>query len=144
MSDMDSGDQSRSSKSETVQAGKALWAFIRETWSSLRGFGLKAFSFGSSFLENKQPSVIFITAFGVFILASLIAQLALVFVPGAKEVMHTVHHGRSWTTTEPTGSIQLVEFFSACSYFTRIAAMMLAVWGLIRLLADAIENRAKS
>jgi len=135
--DMQPSTQSTASKSEIVQGVAAVWGSFRE-------IGEGASTFCWRFLEHKHPSIIFITAFVIFILAALIGQLASVFVPGTEEVMRRAANGQSWTEIQSYGSLQMVSFISACSYFTRIAAMMLAAWALIRLLADAIKDGAKS
>ena len=124
-------------ESEIVHPGVAVWDFIKAA-------GGGAFRLCKRFLEEQSPSVIFISAFVFFVLAALIVQLALEFMPGTEQVKQIAANGQSWYETRSYGSLKAVSFISACAYYTKVAAMMLAVWAIVRLFVDAIKQGAKT
>jgi len=125
------------SESEIVQFFVAIWRFVQ-------GLAIDTCAFVRRFLEEQRPSIIFFTAFIVLILSAAVAQLAIYAMPGMEDIQRNAANGQSWMQTQYVGSARAFALISATSYYMKIAALMLAVWALIRLIADAIKDGAKS
>ncbi len=130
-------NESMASKSEIVQAGSEMANGFRSSVSW-------CFSSTRRFLEIKNPSVIFMISFALLICSALVERLSFEFVPDTEQVRQVGSNGLPFTSSNTNGSYELVHFISSCAYYIQIAAAMLAVWALFRLIADAIKEGSKS
>ena len=121
----------KKSESEILRFFFGVWAFIRSAACEV-----------NRFLESQKPSVIFLVAAGFFILAEISARVAVFFVPRVESVNQIASNGHQWTQHVGHGSIQMVKLFATGSQYMQFAGLMIGVWALFRLIADAIQSGA--
>jgi len=123
----------RNSESEILRFFLGVWDFTLFVVGEI-----------NRFLESRAPSIIFLVAAGLFILAEIAARVAVYFIPKMESINQTNSHGQQWTMPVESGSIQAVSFFTSCSQYMQFAGMMIGVWALFRLISDAIKSGAKN
>jgi|GEM_PF-5083604 len=125
--------ENRESESEILRFFSGVWDFIRSVVRE-----------ANQFLESRAPSIIFLVAAGCFIAAEIAARVAVYFIPKMVSINQINGYGQQRAMPIERGSIQAVSFFTNSSQYLQFAGVMIGVWALFRLIADAIKSGAKN